>query len=178
MSTYASDFLVIVVQMYFAGKMGATSLAAVSLGASFCNVFGFSLGVGMLSAFDILSAQAYGANELRRVGVALHQTLVAMLLLALVVLPLWWVCMPGRDWKTHKTHWGEVLGAITFIVRTGFGSICTVGIVYSSNLDCVTARVDLFDVAPLHAEPGHCTSFYHRWDNEHSDQHSGYLVAC
>ena len=71
--------------------MGEAELASAALGASFSNVFGYSIVVGALFSLDTLVSQAFGANEKSRIGVSLQQALIAIVFISLVLSPLWFV---------------------------------------------------------------------------------------
>ena len=60
------------VAILFVGHLGVTALSAAGLALSFTNVFGVSVGYGLSAASDTLGAQAYGANDLKRIGVILQ----------------------------------------------------------------------------------------------------------
>ena len=79
------------------GRLGSLPLAAVALGASFYNVTGLSVGLGLLSALDTLASQAYGAQKHKQIIEAVYQSIFMMILLVLAVLPLWMVKkLPGQ----------------------------------------------------------------------------------
>lgn len=90
--TYGSDYMVTIIQLVFVGHLGSLELAGAALGSSFCNVTGFSVCLGLLSALDTLTAQAYGAKKLGKVGEAVQQSIIVLTLVSLLVLPLWLVC--------------------------------------------------------------------------------------
>ena len=89
--TYGSDYLVTLIQLVFAGRLGSTELVGVALGASFVNIAGFSILIGLLSALDTLSSQAYGARELKQIGIALQQSLFGLFVTCLLLFPLYMV---------------------------------------------------------------------------------------
>lgn len=89
--TYGSDYLVTIIQLIFVGHLGSVELAGAALGSSFCNVTGFSVCLGLLSALDTLTAQAFGANKLGKVGEAVQQSIIVLTIVTLLVLPLWMV---------------------------------------------------------------------------------------
>ncbi|CAE5957536.1 unnamed protein product [Arabidopsis arenosa] len=74
-----------IITMVMVGHLGNLSLASASFAISFCNVTGFSFIMGLSSALDTLSGQAYGAKLYRKLGV---QTYTAMFCLTLVCLPI------------------------------------------------------------------------------------------
>ncbi|CAH8252388.1 unnamed protein product [Arabidopsis lyrata] len=74
-----------IITMVMVGHLGNLSLASASFAISFSNVTGFSFIMGLSSALDTLSGQAYGAKLYRKLGV---QTYTAMFCLTLVCLPI------------------------------------------------------------------------------------------
>ncbi|CAL9215086.1 unnamed protein product [Arabidopsis halleri] len=74
-----------IITMVMVGHLGNLSLASASFAISFCNVTGFSFIMGLSSALDTLSGQAYGAKLYQKLGV---QTYTAMFCLALMCLPM------------------------------------------------------------------------------------------
>ena len=71
------------------GHLGATELGAAALAAMFCNVTGFSIAYGGLTALDTLGAQAYGADQHVQVGVLAQRSLAIVTLLCIPVIALW-----------------------------------------------------------------------------------------
>ncbi len=49
------------------------------------NVTGYSVGIGVMSAYDSLGSQAFGAKNLPRVGILLQRACVSLLLLSVPV---------------------------------------------------------------------------------------------
>jgi MATE family multidrug resistance protein len=62
-ATYFCTQLSGILGVFFVGHLGATELAAISLANVYCNVTGFSLLYGTLSALDTLASQFYGAQN-------------------------------------------------------------------------------------------------------------------
>merc|ERR1712137_75386 len=92
--TYGADFLISVIQLMFVGHMGSTEMAGVALAASFCNVTGYSVVIGLLSAMDTLIAQAFGAQKPEQIGVTVQQSLVVIVLYTFLILPVWFFAAP------------------------------------------------------------------------------------
>ncbi|XP_062229768.1 protein DETOXIFICATION 16-like isoform X2 [Phragmites australis] len=74
-----------VVSVMFAGHLGELSLSAASVAASFANVTGFSVLLGMGSALDTFCGQSYGARQFDMLG---KHTQRAILVLMLAGVPL------------------------------------------------------------------------------------------
>ena len=66
--TYLLSFMLNISSALIVGHVSATALAASALGNMFANATGFSITYGACSAVDTLSSQAFGANNLARVG--------------------------------------------------------------------------------------------------------------
>jgi hypothetical protein len=71
------------------GHLGAAELGASALASMFCNVTGFSIAYGGLTALDTLGAQAYGAGQFEQVGVLAQRALAIVTLLCFPVAALW-----------------------------------------------------------------------------------------
>jgi MATE family multidrug resistance protein len=79
-----------IVQIIMVGHAnGSKELAAVSLGCTFVNVTGLSVGSGIASALDTLCSQAFGAGDKMLVGVLLQRGLIVMAMLCMPVVLLW-----------------------------------------------------------------------------------------
>ncbi|KAL6873627.1 hypothetical protein ACP4OV_013709 [Aristida adscensionis] len=74
-----------VVAVMFAGHLGELPLSAASVAASFANVAGFSVLLGMGSALDTFCGQSYGAGQFDMLGT---HTQRAILVLTLTAVPL------------------------------------------------------------------------------------------
>lgn len=90
-SMIGADFLIGVTQTMFVGHIGALELAAATLSTTFCNVTGFSIAVGLLTAMDTLSSQAYGAKDYKQIGNVTNQSFFALGLVTLTICPIWMV---------------------------------------------------------------------------------------
>jgi len=55
----------------------------------FCNVTGYSIAIGLMSAFDTLCAQAYGAKQFKRCGILLQRSFVIITITAIPVSVIW-----------------------------------------------------------------------------------------
>jgi MATE family multidrug resistance protein len=72
------------------GHLGTNELAASALATMFCNVTGFSIGIGFASALDTLCSQAFtGSNDPKALGKHLQRAFLVMLLLSLPISILW-----------------------------------------------------------------------------------------
>eukprot|EP00794_Sanderia_malayensis_P021190 gene21190-23268_t len=80
------EFALPMIALQFAGQDGETSLAAVGLGTSFGNVFGYALIIGLDSATATLCSQAYGAKNYRRFGIIIQRSLIIQLMVGFTAL--------------------------------------------------------------------------------------------
>ncbi|KAL9241986.1 hypothetical protein vseg_016034 [Gypsophila vaccaria] len=80
-----SQYMLQVISTMMVGHLGELYLASSALAISIAGVTGFSLMLGMASALETLSGQAYGAQQYKKLGT---QTYTAIFSLALVCIPL------------------------------------------------------------------------------------------
>lgn len=73
----------------FLGHLGATELGASALAMMWCNVTGFSIAYGGLTALDTLGSQAQGAQEHVMVGIWAQRALGIITLLCVPTCALW-----------------------------------------------------------------------------------------
>ncbi|KAL8052934.1 hypothetical protein ABFS82_05G037900 [Erythranthe guttata] len=87
-----SNYLLQVISMTMVGHLGELSLSSTAIAMSLAGVTGWSLLLGMASALETLSGQAYGAEQYEKIGT---QTYTAIFSLIVVCIPLsiLWICM-------------------------------------------------------------------------------------
>ncbi|XP_014503416.1 protein DETOXIFICATION 33-like [Vigna radiata var. radiata] len=73
----------------FAGQLGDLALAAVSVENSVIAGLGFGVMLGMGSALETLCGQAYGAGQMRMLGVYMQRSWVILFITALLMLPIY-----------------------------------------------------------------------------------------
>ena len=81
--------LVSMITLFFAGRVGEVELAAGTLAISFIKVSGTSIFVGLCSALETLSSQAYGAKNFRLVGVVLQRGVWILGITCILTWTLW-----------------------------------------------------------------------------------------
>lgn len=86
---YLSTMCLGIVSIFFVGRLGAEELAAAALGQMFCNVSGYSFGIGMLSAMDTFCSQAYGAGNYMKMGVILQRGILLICVFCIPVALIW-----------------------------------------------------------------------------------------
>jgi MATE family multidrug resistance protein len=87
-----SQYLLQIISMMMVGHLGELALASTAIAISLAGVTGFSFLLGLASALETLSGQAFGAKQYRKVGIQ-TQTAVFCLLLVCIPLSLIWINM-------------------------------------------------------------------------------------
>ncbi|KAJ3300021.1 hypothetical protein HK104_005275 [Borealophlyctis nickersoniae] len=81
--------------VFSVGHLGTKELAAVALATMFCNVTGYSIGIGMGSALDTLCSQAHtGSPDPHALGKHLQRAIVVMFFLCFPIASLWFFAEP------------------------------------------------------------------------------------
>ena len=87
--SYFFYHLVAMISLFFAGRIGEVELAAATLAISFINVTGPSIFIGLGSALETLSSQAFGAKNFRMVGVVLQRGVQILGITCVLTWTLW-----------------------------------------------------------------------------------------
>ncbi|KAL7132390.1 hypothetical protein ABFS83_12G070900 [Erythranthe nasuta] len=80
-----SHYLLQVISLMMVGHLGELSLSSTAIAISLAGVSGFSLLLGMASALETISGQAFGAEQYEKIGT---QTYTAIFSLIIVCIPL------------------------------------------------------------------------------------------
>lgn len=89
--TFFLQYLMSVISIYAAGKLGAKELAAASLALCSFNITGLAIYQGMATCLDSFCSQAYGAGKNELVGVYFQRCSLMVLTLTMFPLaPIWW----------------------------------------------------------------------------------------
>ncbi|XP_027357361.1 protein DETOXIFICATION 16-like [Abrus precatorius] len=78
-----------VISLMFVGHLDELLLAGASLAASFVNVTGFSVLIGMSCALDTFCGQSYGAQEYHMVGIHMQRAIVVIMLVTIPLTIIW-----------------------------------------------------------------------------------------
>ena len=87
--SYFFYHLVSMISLFFAGRVGEVELAAGTLAISFINVTGPSVYIGLASALETLSSQAFGAKNYRMVGIVLQRGVWILGITCILTWALW-----------------------------------------------------------------------------------------
>ncbi|PIN15830.1 hypothetical protein CDL12_11525 [Handroanthus impetiginosus] len=87
--TYLCQYSLGALTQTFTGQVGALELAAVSVENSVIAGFVFGAMLGMGSALETLCGQAFGAGQIRMLGVYMQRSWVILLVTACVLLPIY-----------------------------------------------------------------------------------------
>jgi len=77
------------ISLLFAGRLGEKELAATVLSMSFIAVTGTFLGSALITAIEVLCAQAYRSRSYRLVGVTLQRGVLVLTIAVLLVWAIW-----------------------------------------------------------------------------------------
>ena len=77
------------ISLLFAGRLGEVELAACALSVSFICVSGTFVSAGLVTAIEVLCAQAYGAKNYRLVGITLQRGVWILGIACLLVWAVW-----------------------------------------------------------------------------------------
>ena len=92
---YILSYILNTSSVFSLGHIGTKELAASALTIMFCNVTGFSVGLGMASALDTLCSQAFtGSTDKHALGKHLQRGIVIMLILFFPITAIWLATEP------------------------------------------------------------------------------------
>ena len=89
MLTYVLSFGIPLSTVLIGGRLGKQHLAALALGTMTVNVTGMAVVIGLLSGLDTLASQAFGAGELRAMGVLLQRAVLVGLCACMPIIAFW-----------------------------------------------------------------------------------------
>ncbi|CAH9139841.1 unnamed protein product [Cuscuta epithymum] len=91
-----SQYLLPIISVMIVGHLGEIFLSSTSIAVSLANVTGFSFLLGMASALETLSGQAYGAKQYHKLGKQMYTAIFCLFIVCIPLALLW-------------THMGKVL---------------------------------------------------------------------
>lgn len=77
------------ISLLFAGRLGETELAATVLSMSFIAITGTFLGSALITAIEVICAQAYRSRSYRLMGVTLQRGASVLSIAVLLVWAIW-----------------------------------------------------------------------------------------
>lgn len=86
----ALQFSISAISIGMVGRTGALNMAAAALASSFLNVCGTSFLIGTTMTLETTASQAFGAGELRSIGVSLQRAWLANAALSCAISAIWW----------------------------------------------------------------------------------------
>ncbi|TPX55066.1 hypothetical protein PhCBS80983_g05634 [Powellomyces hirtus] len=88
---YVVSMSILLAQIFTVGHLGTRELSSIALTGMFCNVSGYSIGIGMASALDTLCSQSHtGSKDPHALGKHLQRGIVVMFFLCFPIGILWW----------------------------------------------------------------------------------------
>ncbi|GMH20313.1 hypothetical protein Nepgr_022154 [Nepenthes gracilis] len=84
-----SQYLLTVISTMMVGHLGELFLSSTALANSLATVSGFSFLVGMASALETLSGQAYGAQQYQKLGTQTYTAILCLILVSIPISALW-----------------------------------------------------------------------------------------
>eukprot|EP01095_Lingulamoeba_sp_RSL-Kostka_P001085 TRINITY_DN11509_c0_g1_i1.p1 TRINITY_DN11509_c0_g1~~TRINITY_DN11509_c0_g1_i1.p1 ORF type:complete len:211 (+),score=49.81 TRINITY_DN11509_c0_g1_i1:94-726(+) len=85
MITYFCSMFIGIVSLMFVGHLGVNELAGSALGNMICNISGYSIIIGLLSGYDTVASQAFGAKEYKKLGIFAQRSVI---ICAVAVIPI------------------------------------------------------------------------------------------
>lgn len=92
--TFLLQYSLTVASIFSVGHLGKEELGAVSLACMTSNITGFALFQGLSTCLDTLCCQAYGAGNMRKVGVYFQQCVCMSILVFLPIAAIWMCSEP------------------------------------------------------------------------------------
>lgn len=128
------------VTLSYIGHKMPHELPAIGLGLTIFNVFGISIGIGLTSALDTLSSQAFGRNcDSAEMGELLQRSIVVCLILALPISLLFIFCSGLLSLMFHDTL---ALGAARFL-RASIPTLLLISISACVNRSLTSQRLTI-----------------------------------
>lgn len=92
--TFLLQYSLTVASIFSVGHLGKEELGAVSLACMTSNITGFALFQGLSTCLDTLCCQAYGAGNMRKVGIYFQQCVCMSILVFLPIAAIWMCSEP------------------------------------------------------------------------------------
>ncbi|XP_047965925.1 protein DETOXIFICATION 12-like [Salvia hispanica] len=84
-----SFYMLQVISLMMVGHLGELALSSSAIAISLASVTGFSLLLGMASALETISGQAFGAQQYEKIGTQTYTAIVSLILVSIPVSILW-----------------------------------------------------------------------------------------
>ncbi|KAL3514586.1 hypothetical protein ACH5RR_027303 [Cinchona calisaya] len=112
--TAISQYSLNAITLTFAGLVGEIELAAVSVGNSVISGLAFGLMLGMGSALETLCGQAFGAGQIRMLGIYMQRSWIIVVTTATILLPIFIFAPPILKFFGESTDISEAAGKYSF----------------------------------------------------------------
>ncbi|PIN08791.1 putative membrane protein, predicted efflux pump [Handroanthus impetiginosus] len=117
-----ASYSMFVITQAFAGHLGDTEFAAMSIASSVIMGFNFGLLLGMASALETLCGQAFGAKKYYMLGVYLQRSWIILLLCCLLILPVFFFATPILKLLGQPASVAELSGVVSvYFIPLHFG---------------------------------------------------------
>ncbi|CAA0831191.1 MATE efflux family protein [Striga hermonthica] len=103
-----------VITQAFAGHLGDTEFAAISILISVITGFDFGLLLGMASALETLCGQAYGARQYHMLGIYMQRSWIVLIGVCIILLPLYLFAGPLLLLLGQPREVAELAGQLAF----------------------------------------------------------------
>ncbi|CAI9111099.1 OLC1v1011236C1 [Oldenlandia corymbosa var. corymbosa] len=101
-----------VITQAFAGHLGDTELAAISIVNNVITGFDFGLLLGMASALETLCGQAFGAKKYHMLGIYMQRSWIVLFVCCVVLLPVYIFASPILKLLGQPTNVAELSGTV------------------------------------------------------------------
>ncbi|GER44449.1 MATE efflux family protein [Striga asiatica] len=89
MAVTLSFFLLQVISLMMVGHLGELSLSSSAIAFSLASVTGFSFHLGMASALETISGQAFGAKQYEKIGIQNQTAIFSLIIISIPISILW-----------------------------------------------------------------------------------------
>ncbi|CAI0464183.1 unnamed protein product [Linum tenue] len=117
------------ISMLFLGYLGELELAGGSLAIGFANITGYSVISGLAMGMEPICGQAYGAKQMKLLGLTLHRTVLLLLTASLPISLAWLHIEPilvGNELGANRPGRARVSMMVSMVCAAGLGVVAMV----------------------------------------------------
>ncbi|KAI5669796.1 hypothetical protein M9H77_19649 [Catharanthus roseus] len=111
-----TSYSMIVISQAFAGHLGNTELAAISIAGTAIIGFDFGLLLGMASALETLCGQAFGAKKYHMLGIYMQRSWIVLLGCCFLLLPIFLFATPILKFLGQPSNVAELSGYVALLL--------------------------------------------------------------